>query len=424
MRALVVLASAVALPSLAADYSLSGFGTLGYARSNQPYTYQRFIDDGGTLKRDSVAGLQMDARFSDNFGATVQLLASPATDTDRRYDATVAWAFLSWRPSNDWLVRAGKQRIPLYLYSQTYNVGVTYDFARLPTEMYSISPSNDFTGLSVGKTWDLDDGELGLDGYWGASDLHFRSWIRDGIPFVQGPGPLFRPLSFEGGGLALSYKRREDTYRIGLGKVVIRETHISNAYPVTYPFVPLLPGIGYYQVDPGMPGPGIPVIDHYSYRTLTLGADVNLGSGFRVISEFARSYVSKTQLSTQSVRGYASVLKRVDQWTPYVSYAFLRSNKGTLDLRDNVNANTVPAFVPGAAQINASQRVGADTIVAYDQSSWAVGTSYALSATSMIKAEFLRAHVRRTSSMVDGPPGSNIRNQNINVLSMSYNFVF
>ena len=216
----------------------------------------------------------------------------------------------------------------------------------------------------------------------------------------------------------------EDTYRIGLGKVVVSETHISNAYPVTYPFVPLLPGIGYYQVDPGMPGPGIPVIDHYSYRTLTLGADVNLGSGFRVISEFARSYVSKTQLSTQSVRGYASVLKRVDQWTPYVSYAFLRSNKGTLDLRDNVNANTVPAFVPGAAQINASQRVGADTIIAYDQSSWALGTSYALSATSTIKAEFLRAHIRRVSAFADGPPGSNIRNQNINVLSMSYNFVF
>ena len=130
--ALVVWASAAALPALAADYSLSGFGTLGYARSNQPYTYQRFIDDGGTLKRDSVAGLQMDARFNENFGATVQVLAAPATNSDRRYDATVAWAFLSWRPSNDWLVRAGKQRLPLYLYSQTYNVGVTYDFARLP----------------------------------------------------------------------------------------------------------------------------------------------------------------------------------------------------------------------------------------------------------------------------------------------------
>ena len=43
--------------------------------------------------------------------------------------------------------RAGKQRIPFYFYSETVDVGATFDFARLPTEMYSISSNNDFTGL-------------------------------------------------------------------------------------------------------------------------------------------------------------------------------------------------------------------------------------------------------------------------------------
>ena len=84
----------------------------------------------------------------------------------------------------------------------------------------------------------------------------------------------------------------------------------------------------------------------------------------------------------------------------------------------------MPASVPGAVLINASQRAGADGILAYDQSSWAVGTSYSFSATSKLKAEWMRVRIGQTSSLVDAPPASNIRNQHINVLSMSYNVVF
>ena len=423
-RWLLVCAGLATLPALAADISLSGFGTLGYVRSDKSYKYQRFIDQRGTLKRDSVAGLQADFILTDSLGATAQLLAAPASDNDRSYEATVAWAFLSWRPTNDWLIRAGKQRIPLYLHSQTYNVGVTYDLARLPTEMYSISPSNDFTGLSASKNWEVESGELVLDAYWGKSDLDVRFWFRDGIPPTRTPGALFRQLGVEGGGIVLSYKRKDDTYRIGLGRVRIDEKNSANAYPVTYPFVSLFPGVGYYQVDASLPGPGIPSINSYGYKTLTLGADVNVGSGFRIMSEMARSKVSRTSFSTQSVRGYASVLKRIDKWTPYVTYAFLRSDNVPLNLRESVNKNTVPNFIPGAAQINASQRTGADSLLVYDQNSWALGTSYALSVTSSIKAEYMRTHVRRVSSLVDAPPGSDVGNQKINVLSVSYSFVF
>lgn len=85
----------VALPAVAIDFSYSGFGTLGYAISDQPYTYQRFINDRGSLKRDSLAGVQVDARLDTQIGATLQLKAEPSLTSDKKYDATVAWAFLS-----------------------------------------------------------------------------------------------------------------------------------------------------------------------------------------------------------------------------------------------------------------------------------------------------------------------------------------
>ena len=421
---LSIFVCAISFEVGAADYSISGYGTLGFTRSDKSYAYQRFIDDGGTFRRDSVAGLQVDAAFAGGIGATAQLRVSPATDSDAKYRATLAWAFLNYRPGNDWLLRVGKQRIPLYLNSQNDDVGATYDFARLPTEMYSISPNNEMDGVSFSRTWSRGDEEFVLDGFWGRSKSDVRIWLRDGIPGIQQPGAMFRQLEADGGGFALSYKQNDSTIRMSLSRVVIGERGGNSSIPVTFPFVSFAPGVGYYQVDPLLPGPGIATIRKFDFTTLTLGADVSFGSGYRIIGEFARTNVPQTALSTQSTRGYASIVKRIDKWTPYVTYAFLKSQPAPLDLYASVAGTVVPGFVPNAAQINASQRAAADGILAFDQRSLAIGTSYALSPTSKLKAELMHVRIGQVSSLVDAPPGGNIRNQGINVISLSYSVVF
>ena len=47
----------------AVDFSLSGYGTLGWAQSDAHDAYLRYIDDRGSLERDSVFGAQATARF-------------------------------------------------------------------------------------------------------------------------------------------------------------------------------------------------------------------------------------------------------------------------------------------------------------------------------------------------------------------------
>ena len=136
--AVAVMLAAAAAPAGAQDMSqsisYSAFGTLGAAVSDRDYNYQRFINSSGTVKRDSVFGTQVDAQFNPEWSGTLQLKAAPATNADSRWALTASWAFLSWRPNNDWLVRAGKVRIPLYLFSENLDVGQSYDFARMPTE--------------------------------------------------------------------------------------------------------------------------------------------------------------------------------------------------------------------------------------------------------------------------------------------------
>lgn len=422
-RLIAGLFSLACLPALAADFSYSGYGTLGYARSDQPFTYQRFISDRGTVKVDSLVGLQLDASFANKFGATVQAKFAPSTTSDTSYQGSISWAFLTYRPTNDWLFRLGKQRIPLYLFSETYDVGATYDFARLPVEMYSIVPSNDATGLSVSKVWALEGGDLSLDGTWGVSKNEVRIWVRDTIPGAQSAGALFERFDLTGGGLVLSYKAASQVFRLGLFTAKLK-LHSGQPLTSNYPFVQLAPSVGYYQTAPSLPGPGLQTVDSVTNTTLTVGADVTLPADFRVLAELADSRVPRSAYAPQGIRGYLSVLKRYGNWTPYATYSFMRSPSKSLDDYESVNSNRVPAALTGAAQINASQRAGADVIFAFQQQTLAAGTSYSFSATSKLKAEFSRTHVGAVSTLVDAPQGADIRNQNINVLTLSYSFVF
>lgn len=75
--------------------------------------------------------------------------------------------------------------------------------------------------------------------------------------------------------------------------------------------------------------------------------------------------------------------------------------------------------------INASQRRFADSIPFYDQHSLAIGSSYALTPHSKLKAEWLHTRVSKGSSMIDSPSaGPAVSNTGIDVLSISYNFAY
>lgn len=421
---LVVLVSVLTtLPAVAADISLSGFGTIGYAQSNQDYDYQRFVNKQGGLKRDSVLGVQMDGKLGDEFGFTLQGKLAPSMNSDSGLDGTVTWAFLSWRPTNDWLVRVGRLRIPAYLNSENMDVGATFDFARLPAEVYATVQTTDGDGVFVGKTWNVDDYELTLNGYWATAKMDFRYYRRDDMLPLFSSGAYFVPVKSTARGLILTAQRDDNTFRIGAHDT---ETRIANdqLLPQTFPYVAMMPGVGYYQTTNLLPGPGVRMLEDVPARIYMLGADMMVGGGFRVMGEYVRRDVPDAATGPDSQGAYLAVLRPTGAWTPYVSVAHLESMPRTRDLYNKVNGNRVPVFIPGAALINASQRAGGDGINAYDQTTWAVGTSYRVNPTSKIKAEWARTRTGDMSMFVDAPSGTESGKQVINVFSLSYSVVF
>ncbi|MGD9700636.1 hypothetical protein [Acinetobacter sp.] len=407
----------ISQPVMALDYSISGFGTIGYSQSDQPYKYYRYIDDNGTFFKDSVVAFQIDTAMTSEWSTTVQLKFAPDLGDDSRWEPSISWGFVSWRPTNDWLFRIGKMRLPGYLNSENMDVGTTFDYARLPIELYSVSPTYDYIGASFNKTFELEDDSLILDGYWGKRNTEWRIYLRDGIPGILPSGPQFFSIQAELMGMALTYRRDEDIYRLGFHKIWAERTD-GQSWSEEPPLINLTPEISYYDFQQVVNSSGNDTLD---ISMLNIGTDIAFGNNVHLSGEYIYSSVSGGGSSTG---GYISPRIRLGKWTPYILYSRLRSDDESLALYEAVNNSSVPMFIPGAAIINASQRAGADSFQAYDQSSYAIGTSYSLSPTSKIKAELMRTHIGIVSALVDAPQNGNVTDENINIFSISYSFAF
>ncbi len=419
-----------ALPAAAAvDYSLSGYATLGWTRSTglDGGRYLRFSDEQGSLKTDSRLAGQLDVRFTPAWSATLQLKLAPADDSDSGTALTTAWAFVGWRPANDWLLRAGRMRVPLYLHSESLDVGMAYDLARLPVEMYSVAPSNEFDGVSAAYTMPLallGGSELSLEGYGGRIRTTARLWNRDGAPPRLPAGANFREVDVQVAGGVLSLRNADTTLRLSVNDARTKPLD-GTPLPVSVPFVQIAPGLGYFRVDEALPGPPVETVDRLHNIITTLGIDHQFGGGWRATAEVARNRQLRTNVGANTTGGYVSLAREVGAFTPYVSYGRLRTHDPQMDMYRRLVAVQLPGFIPGAAQINASQRVFAESIYAADQHTWALGLAWAVPWGGKLKFEWAHTGVGEVSRLLDTLPGRHgLRDTGFSTTTVNYNLAF
>jgi hypothetical protein len=420
MQSGVLLALTLAIPlgSQAVEMNWSGFGTIGYAISDEPYHYQRFIDNQGTFKRDSVLGAQADFKFNQQFGATVQGKLAASDQSDTQWDGTLSWAFLSWRPTDDWLIRLGKFRLPLMLNTENSDVGATYDFVRLPAEVYSIAPTTDVVGLSVSKSWVSEALELNLEAYTGKAKTHWRYYGREIRDSDNTPGSWFIPVNIKSSGLVLTARDFANTFRIGIHETIAERS--DEAVHADIPYRPIAPNIGFYDVSRGRR------VDKLTIPVQTFGASISLPADFKVTTEYARIKVDSASEGLSRWGAYFAVSKQMGNWTPYISYAKMKSPDSALEKYKAINSNTVPPLPPpyDSNFINQSQKLAADIVAPFNQWTGALGASYRITPTNLIKAEWSHTATGIVSSFIDAPAGGDSANKHINIFSLSYSFTF
>lgn len=176
--AIAVLA-ACAMP-LHADVNISGFASVnagkvlsgdGVPHYGVPPTFLAdypivsAYTEEFSFEPESLFGLQVKADLSDGLSATAQIVARGAENFDAKFE----WAYLSYELNESWTVQAGKKRLPLFYYSDFYDVGYAYVWMRPPADNYTWQIFN-YNGINLLYTGEIGDWSMTANIYGGRED--------------------------------------------------------------------------------------------------------------------------------------------------------------------------------------------------------------------------------------------------------------
>lgn len=153
VKKVLSLAVAAALLSAAAgahaEVRVSGFGqVVGGATLDDGDVYpERSYDTDVDFRGESLFAVQIDADLNERVTAVGQVLARGQDD----FDAELAWAYAKVDLGHGFSAKFGRQRTPLYRYSDFLDVGYAYPWVRPPVAMYNQPWSNN-DGVSLSHT--------------------------------------------------------------------------------------------------------------------------------------------------------------------------------------------------------------------------------------------------------------------------------
>ncbi len=137
-------------------FKLNGFISTGVSQTNADndagYNIAEHgqVTDNPSFDANTLLGLQLSAFLNEQFSVVGQFVASgDDTNGNSAYDVDATWAFLQYKPVDNVKIDLGRMRMPLYLYSNTIQVGYTNPYLFLPNEVYRIVPFYNMNGIST-----------------------------------------------------------------------------------------------------------------------------------------------------------------------------------------------------------------------------------------------------------------------------------
>ena len=157
----VCLASLPALAVEQGEYQFNGFGTVGVTHmggeSDLDYGMQGQTNDGWRGDQLSKLAVQLRYGITDTLSVTGQLGTKPTQDS---WEVGPGNLYLAWEANDNLTLRAGRLGTPIYMYSETLNVGFSYPWLRLPEEVYSLVQLTSHDGGDVLYNRSTDIGTL------------------------------------------------------------------------------------------------------------------------------------------------------------------------------------------------------------------------------------------------------------------------
>ena len=147
----ICLASTSAFALEQGEALINGFGTVGVTNlggedDGRSYGISGQTNDSWRGDQLSKFGAQLTYGVTDTVGLTLQTTAKAYGD---EWKANLEWAYLSWQSTDNLMMRVGRLRTPVYMYSESIDVGFSYPWLRLPDEVYSQVQLSNYEGADI-----------------------------------------------------------------------------------------------------------------------------------------------------------------------------------------------------------------------------------------------------------------------------------
>ena len=166
--ALIFIVALLLNSTATADINVNGFGSLVAGRVTEgdeflaDYPKTGIHDKDWSLYPDSTLGLQISAYFLEDFSFIAQFVANSASDPD----VDVDWLYLNYQINSELSVQLGRKRLPIYYYSDFFDVGYAYYWIRPPADLYTWQITN-YNGISLLYEKSLGDWDSSIKLYYG-----------------------------------------------------------------------------------------------------------------------------------------------------------------------------------------------------------------------------------------------------------------
>jgi hypothetical protein len=400
----IAIAVAAALPSMASavDFTYSGFSTAAYAQSDTDLAQVGYIgqpdgiDSEGTFTTDSKLGVQVTAKFNDQFSATVQGVAY--ADLTGEWEPHLDWAYVRYQPTSNLSARAGYLRAPTFMFSDSVFIGYANSWVRPPLEVYGLSPAYQLRGVDL--TWRDNIGgvTVSVQPYYGDSELD----VGDPSTTVE---------VSEWAGLAISGEVGSFLVRAGYASIELGTTSAQLVDPIN-----MLRSMAALGCTACAADADALDLKGTKIKNSDVGVQFDNGSSLAIVEYAHRE--SGSYLTPDMHSAYVTYGHRFGNIMPYGTYAIARRDDS--DMSSSIPANS--PFAPLAAIANGTIATGND-----DQDSYTLGLRYEVPSFSVLKGAIVKLQYDHIEAKEGNGMFINVQpgfDGDTDMVSASFDFIF
>jgi hypothetical protein len=394
---------------------LSGFGTVGAARTNSDDALFNYPGQGGGVDKqigmepDTKVGVQGSYKFTDSISGTAQLLTKYRAEG--QYKPEFEWAFAKWQATPGLAIRVGRIGAPFFMVSDFRDVGYANTMVRPNLDVYGQVPVSSVNGGDI--SYQMSLGETVLTGtFWGGySRADYASALR-GVGNAAADPVTIRLSKQMGLNLQAEF---EGGYSLRLGhmqgNLSIDSTSINTLIATAYAVPSLGPTLGARAENALLTS---------STKASFTGIGFSMDrSNIVLASEYTMRRIKKGPVA-DTTGWYVMGGYRFGSFLPYLSFSKLKVDEV------NVPTNT---GLPGALGTNAQALQSTQYIA---QKTTSVGVRWDAMRNTAVKLQFDRVQKPANSNglfLVENPTATADKafqsaKKNINVISLAVDFVF